>query len=68
MAENVVVIASPREQVFAILADPRRYAAWLFGTEQVRDADETWPAPGSRLHHSIGAGAATIDDFSEVLD
>jgi uncharacterized protein YndB with AHSA1/START domain len=68
MAENEIVVAAPREQVFGILADPARYAEWLVGTARVREADAAWPAPGARLHHSIGAGAATLDDSTEVLE
>jgi uncharacterized protein YndB with AHSA1/START domain len=29
MAENELIVAAPRERVFAILADPDRYAEWL---------------------------------------
>jgi len=68
VAENEIVVAVPRERVFAILADPDRYAEWLVGTARVRDADAAWPAPGARLHHSIGAGAVTLDDSTEVLE
>lgn len=68
MAENEIDIAARRERVFAILADPHQYAEWLVGTDRVRSADPTWPAPGSRLHHSVGVGPATIDDSSEVLE
>jgi uncharacterized protein YndB with AHSA1/START domain len=67
MAENEIDIAAPREQVFAILANPDRYAEWVLGTARVRDADSTWPAPGSHLHHSVGAGPVTVDDSTEVL-
>ena len=68
MAENEIDIAVPRERVFAILADAQRYADWLVGTDRVRDADDSWPAPGARLHHSIGAAGVTLDDSTEVLE
>jgi uncharacterized protein YndB with AHSA1/START domain len=68
MAENEMIVAAPRERVFAILADPDRYAEWLVGTARVRDADAAWPAPGARLHYSVGAGAVTLDDSTEVLE
>jgi uncharacterized protein YndB with AHSA1/START domain len=68
MAENEIVVAAPRERVFGILADPNRYAEWLLGTARIRNADATWPAPGARLHHSVGAGAVTLDDSTEVLE
>lgn len=68
MAETEIVIAASRERVFAILADPDRYAEWLVGTARVREADAAWPAPGARLHHSVGAGDVTVDDSTEVLE
>ena len=68
MAENEIDISAPRERVFAILADPDSYAEWVVGTSRIRDADSTWPAPGSRLHHSVGAKPVTLDDSTEVLE
>jgi hypothetical protein len=68
MAENEIDIVAPRERVFGILADPLQYATWLVGTARVRQADATWPAPGSRMHHSVGAGPVTIDDSTEVIE
>ena len=34
----------------------------------MRDVDATWPAPQSRLHHSVGNWPLMIDDDSEVLE
>jgi uncharacterized protein YndB with AHSA1/START domain len=67
MAENEIVVAASREQVFAVLADPQRYREWVVGASDVRDADARWPEPGSRLHHSTGVGPLTIDDSTEVV-
>ena len=67
MAVNEIVILAPREEVWALLADPGRYSEWVVGAAEVRDADTTWPVPGSRLHHSTGAGPLTIDDSTEVV-
>jgi uncharacterized protein YndB with AHSA1/START domain len=66
--ENEIEIAAPRAHVFDILADAERYAGWVVGTDRIRDASTTWPAPGSRLHHSVGAGPLSIDDSTEVLE
>ena len=30
--------------------------------------DETWPALGTRLHHSVGSWPLMIDDTTEVLE
>lgn len=67
MAENDVVIDASREQVFAVLADGPRYHRWVMGAADVRAADDDWPAPGSRIHHSTGVGPLTIDDSTEVV-
>jgi uncharacterized protein YndB with AHSA1/START domain len=67
VAENDVVIDASREQVFAVLADGPRYHEWVMGAADVRDADDAWPAPGSRIHHSTGVGPLTIDDSTEVV-
>jgi uncharacterized protein YndB with AHSA1/START domain len=67
MAENEIVVDAPRERVFAVLADPQSYSEWVVGAQAVRDADAAWPSPGSRLHHSTGAGPLTIDDSTEVV-
>ena len=34
----------------------------------MRDVDEGWPAPGTKLHHSFGTWPLLIDDTTEVLD
>lgn len=67
MAENEVIVDVSREQVFAVLADGPRYHEWVMGAADVRDADDEWPAPGSRIHHSTGVGPLTIDDSTEVV-
>jgi uncharacterized protein YndB with AHSA1/START domain len=67
VADSDIVIGTSRERVFAVLADPARYAEWVVGAARVRGADSSWPAPGSRLHHSTGLGPATIDDSTEVV-
>jgi uncharacterized protein YndB with AHSA1/START domain len=56
----------PPEAVFAVLADPWRYADWVVGAKRVRDVDATWPAVGSRFHHRVGIGPLTLDDSTVV--
>ncbi|HET7448964.1 MAG TPA: SRPBCC family protein [Gaiellaceae bacterium] len=67
MTENEITIGAPRETVFAVLADAKRYADWVVGTAEIRDADVVWPAPGAKLYHSVGAGPLRFDDHTEVL-
>jgi uncharacterized protein YndB with AHSA1/START domain len=67
VAENSIVIQAPRRRVFSVLADANRYADWVFGTSRIR-ASDGWPRAGGRLYHSVGAGRATIDDATSVLE
>ena len=62
-----VVKATP-EQVWDVLADGWLYPLFVVGASRMRDVDESWPAPGSRLHHSVGTWPLTLDDKTEVVD
>jgi uncharacterized protein YndB with AHSA1/START domain len=59
--------ASP-ERVFDILADAGAYPHWVVGAKQVRAVEEGWPAPGTAFHHSVGAGPASLDDATTVVE
>ncbi|MDA0182341.1 SRPBCC family protein [Solirubrobacter phytolaccae] len=59
--------ASP-EAVWAVLADPPSYGHWVVGSKYIRGADDTFPAAGTKLHHTIGVGPLTLDDHTEVLE
>ena len=67
MAEAVATLPADPERVFAVLSDSYTYDDWVIGVTKIRDADETWPAPGSRLHHRVGVGPVGIHDHTEVL-
>ncbi|WP_285509597.1 SRPBCC family protein [Actinokineospora sp. NBRC 105648] len=58
--------ASPA-QVWAILADGWTYASWVVGASHIRRVEEGWPAVGTRIHHSVGAWPAVIQDSTRVL-
>ncbi|HEX8802598.1 MAG TPA: hypothetical protein VF743_00350 [Acidimicrobiales bacterium] len=60
-------VAAPVDVVAAVLADPRTYDGLVVGSRRVRWFDPTWPAPGARLHHTVGFGPVTIRDHTEVL-
>jgi carbon monoxide dehydrogenase subunit G len=66
MAENEIEIQAPPERVWAVLADPQCFDDWVVGAQNVRDADASWPAVGSKLHHSTGVGPLTVDDETAV--
>jgi uncharacterized protein YndB with AHSA1/START domain len=68
MARNVVTFPVPVKQVFAVLADPETYAYWVVGSDSIRDADASWPAVGSKLHHRVGVGPLKLNDNTEVLE
>jgi len=59
----------PIERVFAALADPWTYPAWLVGAKQMRSVDDDWPAPGSSFEHRVGLGGPiTIADHSSSCE
>lgn len=60
-------IHASADDVWSVLADGWLYANWVVGASRVRDVDEHWPQPGSRLHHSFGAWPILIDDHTEVV-
>ena len=60
-------MAMPPEAVWDVLADPASYADWVVGSKAVRGADPEWPAPASKLHHTIGVGPLALSDHTEVL-
>jgi uncharacterized protein YndB with AHSA1/START domain len=66
MSSNTRVFKCPPESVFAVLADGWSYASWVVGAARIRDVDEHWPAPGSRIHHSVGAWPLMISDTTSV--
>ncbi len=55
-------VAAPAEAVWAVLADGWQYATWVVGASRVRAVDAGWPAPGTRLHHSVGVWPALLSD------
>jgi hypothetical protein len=63
---RTTVQTSP-DRVFAVLADGWTYSDWVVGTVHIRDVDDTWPEPGSRLHHKAGPWPFSLQDSSTVL-
>ncbi len=61
-------ISATPEQVWSVLADGWLYPLFVVGAARMRDVDETWPAVGSQLHHSVGTWPLLIDDTTEVLE
>lgn len=66
MSRNERYVAAPPSAVFDVLADGWGYASWVVGAARIRDVDPAWPAPGSRIHHSVGAWPLLVDDTSTM--
>jgi len=62
------LVAATPEQVWDVLADGWLYPLFVVGASRMREVDDTWPAPGARLHHSAGCWPALIDDTTSVLE
>src|SRR5215203_4987348 len=68
MARNRVFIKATPEEVFATLSDPERYPEWVVGASNIRDFDRSFPEPGSRFHHEVGARPLTLSDHTEAIE
>lgn len=55
------------EEVWKILADGWTYATWVVGASRIRAVDESWPAEGSRIHHSVGAWPVVLSDETKSI-
>jgi uncharacterized protein YndB with AHSA1/START domain len=53
MAAVETHVDATTERCFDVLADPRSYAYWVVGSDEIREADESWPAVGSRFEHIV---------------
>ena len=68
MATNTRAMRCTPDDVFRVLANGWHYPAWVVGASRMRDVDNSWPAPGTKLHHSFGIWPLVIDDTTEVLE
>jgi hypothetical protein len=55
-----------RQQVWDVVADGWTYSQWVVGNTRMRAVDPRWPAPGSRIHHTIGVWPIVLNDETEV--
>jgi uncharacterized protein YndB with AHSA1/START domain len=58
----------PPSAIWDALSDAKGYGYWVVGSKVIRDADATWPAPGSKIHHTVGIGPLELDDHTESLE
>ncbi|WP_309113459.1 SRPBCC family protein [Saccharothrix sp.] len=66
MVEVSLRVPAPADRVFAVLSDGWSYASWVVGAAHIREVDTGWPAPGTRIHHSIGSWPALVSDVTRV--
>lgn len=55
-------------RVWAVLCDGWLYPSWVVGASRMRAVDAGWPAPGKRLHHSVGSWPLLINDQTEAVE
>ena len=60
------VIDAPPADVWRVLSDGWLYPLWVVGASRIRMVDETWPAEGSEIQHSVGCWPALINDKTSV--
>jgi len=66
MSQTSREINASSQRVFEVLADGWLYPTWVVGAARIRAVDHTWPAAGSRLHHSVGVWPGLINDETRV--
>jgi uncharacterized protein YndB with AHSA1/START domain len=66
MSEVTRVVSCSPEAVFDVLSDGWSYATWVVGAARIRQVDHEFPAPGSRIYHSVGMWPVMLSDHTEV--
>jgi uncharacterized protein YndB with AHSA1/START domain len=61
-------VAAPPDRVFSVLSDAWLLPVWVVGATHIRDVDDDWPAPGSRVHHQVGAWPFALSDKTAVVE
>ena len=67
MTRSQKAVEATPDAVWRVLADGWLYPLWVVGATRMREVDDSWPAPGSKIHHSLGVWPLTLDDNTEVL-
>ena len=68
MASARTFIHAAPEDIFNVLSNPETYEYWVVGCQQIYDADEAFPEPGSSFEHRIGIGPLRIQDITTVVE
>jgi hypothetical protein len=60
-------VKASSDAVWDVLADGWSYSSWVVGTARVRAVEDSWPAVGSKIHHSFGTWPILLDDHTNVV-
>ncbi|WP_219418974.1 SRPBCC family protein [Pseudonocardia nigra] len=60
-------IKAPVASVWGVLSDGWLYPSWVVGASRMRAVDDSWPAVGSELHHSLGGWPVMLNDTTRVV-
>ncbi|MGH4012080.1 MAG: SRPBCC family protein [Pseudonocardiaceae bacterium] len=67
MIEVSQSVSTSADRVFAVLADGWLYPLWVVGASHMREVDPSWPAVGTRIHHSVGPWPLNVRDVTRVI-
>jgi uncharacterized protein YndB with AHSA1/START domain len=56
------------DRIWAVLADPMRYADWVVGAKRVRSVEGHWPEKGSKFHHTVGVWPLRLRDNTMAIE
>jgi uncharacterized protein YndB with AHSA1/START domain len=68
MAVARTFIKAPPEDIFDVLSNAQTYEHWVVGCQEIRDADDAFPEPGSSFQHRIGIGPLRVEDITTVVE
>ncbi|MFD3542627.1 SRPBCC family protein [Streptomyces sp. NPDC058662] len=66
MAVRNQLVRRPPREVWAVLADPRRYGEWVVGPSESTPLDAVWPQVGARLRYSVRLGPWSAEGVTTV--
>ena len=68
VATNYRVLSCSPDDVFDVLADGWLFPTWVVGASRMRNVDDEWPKPGTKLHHSFGSWPLLVNDETTMLE
>ncbi|NEA59794.1 SRPBCC family protein [Streptomyces sp. SID13666] len=66
MVVRHVLVERPPPAVWAVLSDGGRYADWVVGTHDSREAEGEWPAVGSSIAYCVKVGPVKLRNKTVV--